>query len=276
MKNIFIIAFFLITGNVVGQITLLHDYDSASTFASAGLEDQLMMVNFEASGNQYVKINRHGQKICIYDMSHTLVQTIDFSSFPQASIANNAILYLSEHLFNLDSKKEFMYVSQVSSHYTTGIYNENGVLLFSDTGAASIMSNIPLQQYPIYNTASNGTIMILSYYGGHAKIFGLAGTLSTAIHVANQNLMQASGLISNPHPNPTNNTTNVDYKLPDGVHQGEIIFYDLQGTEIKRFKVDKTFSSLLISTTDIPAGTYYYQLQTAGNTSAGKKMVVVK
>ncbi len=82
--------------------------------------------------------------------------------------------------------------------------------------------------------------------------------------------------IANPHPNPTNNTTNVDYKLPDGVHQGEIVFYDLQGTEVKRFKVDKTFNSLLISTTDIPEGTYYYQLQTTGNTSAGKKMVVVK
>ncbi|HXB41101.1 MAG TPA: T9SS type A sorting domain-containing protein [Bacteroidia bacterium] len=89
--------------------------------------------------------------------------------------------------------------------------------------------------------------------------------------------MQRYGnFFSNPHPNPANDATTIEYKISDGVNQGEIIFYDLQGTEIKRFKVDKTFSSLLISTTDIPAGTYYYQLQTSGNTSAGKKMVVIK
>ena len=146
MKKIIFYLFIVITIHTKAQITFLHDYDSASTFASGGFEDQLMMVNFEVSGNQYVKINRHGQKICIYNVSHTLVQTINLSWFPKISVGNNAILYFSEHLFNLDSKKEFMYVSQMSSLYTTGIYNEDGVLLFSDTGAATIMSNIPLPQ----------------------------------------------------------------------------------------------------------------------------------
>jgi hypothetical protein len=40
--------------------------------------------------------------------------------------------------------------------------------------------------------------------------------------------------------------------------------------------VDRTFNTLLISTKDIAAGTYYYQLQTAGDSSGGKKMVVIK
>ncbi|MBI5219458.1 MAG: T9SS type A sorting domain-containing protein [Bacteroidia bacterium] len=64
--------------------------------------------------------------------------------------------------------------------------------------------------------------------------------------------------------------------LPNGINQGEIVFYDIQGKEIKRFKVDKTFNSLLISTADIPAGTYFYQLQTDAQNSGGKKMVVIK
>ncbi|MGZ4117244.1 MAG: hypothetical protein ACXVPY_07165, partial [Bacteroidia bacterium] len=66
------------------------------------------------------------------------------------------------------------------------------------------------------------------------------------------------------------------YTLPDGTTEGEIIFYDIIGNEIKRFKVDRTFTSLLISTADIAAGTYYYQLQTVGNASTAKKMVVIK
>src|ERR1700745_4147226 len=101
MKNIFIITLFFISFDIFGQITLLHDYDSSSTFSSGApaLEDQLMMVNFEVSGDQYVKINRHGKKICIYDMSHALVKTISLSGFPQISVADVAILYLSENLF---------------------------------------------------------------------------------------------------------------------------------------------------------------------------------
>jgi hypothetical protein len=63
---------------------------------------------------------------------------------------------------------------------------------------------------------------------------------------------------------------------PQGTTQGELVFYNVQGIEVKRFKVDNTFSSLLISTTDIAAGTYYYQMQINGDASATKKMVVVK
>ena len=82
--------------------------------------------------------------------------------------------------------------------------------------------------------------------------------------------------ISNPYPNPSISTTQIDYDLPKGINQGEIVFYNLQGKEVKRFKVDKTFNTLLISTSDLAAGTYYYQLQTTTQNSEGKKMVVIK
>ncbi len=286
MKKILLITFVLLLTNIQAQITYIFTQDSGSTCQSniGGVyaEDQLMIVNFEVSGEQYVNINRHGGYIGIYDMSHTLKQTISLSGLPLSNNGVNYrnILYLSQHLFNLDSKIEFMYSvpfpSSGGGSFYTGIYNENGTLLFSDTGTVSIFPNVPLQQFPIYNTTSNGTQMILSYINGQAKVFGLAGTLTTAIQIANQNLAQAQGLISNPAPNPVINITKIDYALPKEANQGEIVFYDLQGTEIKRFKVDKTFDHLLISTSDMPAGTYYYQLQTVGNSSVGKKMVVVK
>ena len=135
------------------------------------------------------------------------------------------------------------------------------------------MINFIQQQYPIYNT-SVGTKMILSYENGQAKVFGLSGTLTTGIAVANEELLNAK--TSNPYPNPTSTTTHIDYTLPEGVNNGEIVFYDLQGKEIKRFAVDRTFNNLLISTSDIAAGTYYYQLQTSKENTKGKKLVVVK
>ena len=133
-----------------------------------------------------------------------------------------------------------------------------------------------MQQWPIFNT-SHGTEMILSYHNGQAKIFSLPGTLPAGIQEENKQLiaMQA-GKVSNAYPNPNNGSTKIDYTLPHGVNEGEIVFYNLMGNEVKRFKVDKTFNTLLISTKDIAAGTYYYQLQTTGESSGGKKMVVIK
>ncbi|HKR06831.1 MAG TPA: T9SS type A sorting domain-containing protein [Bacteroidia bacterium] len=277
MKKIFLLAMIVFTLNAKAQFTLEHVYDSAATYNfCSGNASQLMIVKFEVSGEHYVKINRCGQVISVYDMSHSFVKNISLSGFPlNWSGTVGDILYLSENLFDLDPEIEFMYLADSGNIYTTNIYNEDGALLFTNNGYPNIKLNIHLQQYPIYNTSA-GTKMILSYQGGKARVFGLAGTLSTAIQETSEELMNEQSLISNAYPNPTKQFTTIDYELPDDINQGEIVFYNLTGKEIKRFKVDKTFDSLLISTAEISAGTYYYQLQTSRGASGGKKLVVVK
>ena len=285
MKNFIIIALLAIGFSSKAQITFEHDYDSASTLphGTHNLDDQLIVVKFEISGDRYVKINRHGKYIAIYDMNHSLIKKIDCSSLPlEYGFLMGSVIYISEQLFNMDSKIEFLYGFEDATSspitYFTGVYNEDGVLLFSDTTGVPIVDvNTPQQQLPIYNT-SNGTKMILSYPNGHAKVFNLPGTLSEGIANANNNLiaMQSKDYLSNPYPNPTTNSTKIDYTLPDSVNEGDIVFYNLQGMEVKRFKVDKTFSTLLVSTADIAAGTYLYQLQTSAVSTEGKKMVVIK
>ena len=280
MKNIIFIILSVIAFNAKSQITLEHAYDSASGLPggiSPAAMDQLMIIKFEVSGERYVKINRHGKKIEIYNLNHSLLKTIDFSSFPSSPYPNDInIMYISENLFDMDSDIEFMYGVNVSPYYL-GIYKSDGTCIFADSAAPAIFSNIPLQQYPIYNT-SQGTKMILSYTNGLAKVFDLPGTLTMDIQNANNNLiaMQNQNYLSNPYPNPAVNSTKIDYTLPDSVNEGDIVFYNLQGMEVKRFKVDKTFSTLLVSTADIAAGTYLYQLQTSAVSTEGKKMVVIK
>jgi type IX secretion system substrate protein len=278
MKKIILIALIAFVTSAKAQIIYEHTYDSASVWNTcAGQLEQLMMVNFEVEGYQYVKINRCGKVMNIYDMTHSLVKTISLASVPlESSGSMGDFIYLSEHLFNTDPAIEFMYVYNVTvggnGCYYTIIYNDAGTTIFSDTGAALIHGNFEQQQLPIYNTP-NGTKMILSYCNGQAKVFGLGGTLSTRIEGVNHT---ANIGLGNAYPNPTANTTTIPYTLPQGTTQGELVFYNVQGVEVKRFKVDNTFSTLLISTTDIPSGTYYYQLLINGNASAAKKMVVVK
>ena len=49
-----------------------------------------------------------------------------------------------------------------------------------------------------------------------------------------------------------------NYHLPNGINEGEIVFYDINGKEIKRYRVDNTFNTLIINNSDLPAGTYLY------------------
>ena len=284
MKKILLLCILLIVALVSkGQITLEHVYDTAATnsdnFKDNG-PNQLLMVNFEVSGWHYVKINRCALKISIYKPNHSIWKEISLANCPQSTTIGLRvydILYLSQHLFDTDDEIEFMYIKNTSGSnapFFTGIYNEDGNLIFSDSGAAWIKPNYHLQQYPIYNTPF-GTKMILSYRKGTARVFGLPGTLSSDIAKANFELV-SQGSISNAYPNPAVNYTQIDYSLPNKADEGEIVFYNLNGIEVKRFKVDRTFDVLFVSTSDIPPGTYYYQLQTNLQYSEGKKMVVIK
>ncbi|MBI3503139.1 MAG: T9SS type A sorting domain-containing protein [Bacteroidetes bacterium] len=274
MKKYIIISLIAFATNTQAQITLEHIYDSAATWnVPSSKGSQLMIIKFEVSGEHYVKVNRAQAVIDIYDMNHSLVKTISLAGVPTPSGVFD-VLYLSEHLFNLDDKIEFMYDTPVSGGFYTGIYNEDGTLLFSDTSLAWIKTNYEQQQLPIYNT-SFGTKMILSCPNGQAKVFGLPGTLSSGIQEGNAALMQAQGL-GNLYPNPSTGKATLQYELPKGEREGEIILYNTQGAEVKRYKVDDTFNDLLLDNTQLQAGTYFYQLQTSKGSVGSKKMVVVK
>ncbi|HBF88628.1 MAG TPA: hypothetical protein DDX39_08305 [Bacteroidales bacterium] len=278
MNKLLLIAIIAFSFNAKAQIILEQDYDSAASYASGtpSVLNQLMIVNFEESGDRYIKINRLGKCINIYDITHVLIKTIDLSGFPMNSSGSmGEVLYLSEHLFNLDSKIEFIYgfSDSDSSNTLTNIYNEDGTLIFSSFGAPMVKGNIPQQQLPIYNTI-NGAKMILSYHDGHAKVYSLPGTLSTAIAEANGQLIQAQeGLFKNLYPNPSTGKVTLQYQLPEGTQMGEIILYNMQGTEVKRYAVDSTFNDIILDNSDLQSGTYFYQLQTNNGGIGTKKMI---
>lgn len=276
MKYIIHIAMVAFCLNSSAQITLEQTYDSASTVPTSGPSNQLLIINFEVSGERYVKINYVAKTIYVYNMNHSLQKIISFAGFPSLGSSIN-ILYISENLFDLDSDIDFMYSGPTGINtYYTGIYNEDESLIFSDTGAPVVKVNTPLQQYPIYNTIQ-GSKMILSFPNGEAKVFSLPGTLSTAIAEANGQLMQTqNGQFNNLYPNPSYGEVTLQYKLPEGEKEGELILYNMQGVEVKRYKVDNTFKDVLIDNSQLPAGNYFYNLQTSKGTVGTKKMIVIK
>ncbi len=183
MKKILFISLLAFSLKTSAQINLEHVYDSASTLGICNAQSQLMIIDFALSGYQYVKINRCGKCIGIYNMSHALVKTISLANVPADSVIYNQvgdILYLSQNLFSTDSKIDFMYCFEYSESgntiHITDIYNEDAVLIFSDTSYPAIRANFEQQQLPIYNTPE-GAKMILSCANGQAKVFSLPGKL---------------------------------------------------------------------------------------------------
>jgi type IX secretion system substrate protein len=107
-----------------------------------------------------------------------------------------------------------------------------------------------------------------------ANVYGLPGFLSNSIQPVTNTFINE--MMENIYPNPSNGNTTIEFNLPQGVNTGQLVIYNMQGVELKRYTVDNTFHTLLLNNSEFHAGTYFYQLQTASGASGAKKMIVIK
>jgi hypothetical protein len=279
MKKILLIFIMAFGMNVKAQINLEATYDTASA--------NLYIVTLEVDSDKYVKVERQNsahRAIILYNLDHSIWKTIDCSSFPKFDSCggslnygryNFEVLYITQHLFDSDNGIEFMFNINGCgvNDYFTGIYNEDGTSIFTQNGATpAVHLNIPIVFKPIYNTI-NGAKMILSFPAtNQSKVYSIPGTLSNSnmIHSNNSN---GSALFS-VYPNPTSNQTIINYKLPMGITNGEIIISDMTGKEIKKYSVDNSFDNLIISTNELMHGVYMYSLKGSGKILETKKIIV--
>ena len=160
---------------------------------------------------------------------------------------------------------------QSAYRWFTGIYKEDGTpLLIADSCAPLVVTNVPQQFRPMYNTPG-GTKLILSKENGNAYVYNVPCTLSTGIDQLSQRPVD-DGMLRT-YPNPAFYETNVEYSLPKGSTNGEVLITDLNGREMKRYKVDGTFHNLLISKGELPAGTYLYSLVCNGSLITAQKAI---
>jgi len=280
MKKLLLIALIAFGINAKAQITLEKTY-----LTGGNSNGQLNIIKLTTSGYKYLVTDT--SNIYLYSLNHSIFKTIPIPYNGPYTYSPSSVhaIYVSEELFNTNpSDIEYMFT------YFNGIghikiYDEIGNILFSrDT------VTVGGQTYLGYGTivyTSSGVKMILSHkYGSDsAFVYSLPGILpcNDCTNGVVSGLANPDGGgygnqigVSNSYPNPSINSTRIDYTFPSGVNEGEIVFYDLQGKEIKRYKVDKTFDHVLISTADIPAGTYFFQMQTSMQESEGKRIVVIK
>lgn len=257
------------------QITLENIYPSGNI-----TDDFLRIVKLSSSGYKYFINDK--TTITLYNLNHTVYKTIIFPTLPGgvSSSSKVEVFYLSESLFDTDTSdiEYFVYYRDPSSICHSAVLDEYGNLLLSKDS-----TYLTVNSYFDVNFISNtnkGVKMIIYQLSGKANVYSLPGNLtceecnSGFIAIPDNNF--ESGSISNPFPNPSSNQTIIEYVLPQGINKADIVFYNMTGQEIKRYKVTSAFKNINISTQEFSSGTYFYQIQASNGFIAGKKMVVIK
>lgn len=81
--------------------------------------------------------------------------------------------------------------------------------------------------------------------------------------------------LSQNHPNPFNQNTEIDFYISDRVQNAYINIYDLAGKQLKSFKLNlKEHGNVTIIGGEFPPGIYIYTLITDGNMIDSKQMIL--
>ncbi len=208
----------------------------------------------------------------IFNLNHTVYKQIPIPQ--QFKQEDYSVYYVSDKLFDIDSRVEYLldhvsYTSKVTG--SVKVFNEEGMEIFSADDYHIFVAYFDGNS--ILST-ENGVKMILGgWVDDKVRIYSLPGFLPDNIK-ENANSPNIFGL-SDSYPNPSKEYTRINYRLPRGINDGEIVIFTLNGMELKRFSVDRTSDYLIVTTNDLPAGTYLYHLQTRSGISEGKKMIVI-
>ena len=82
--------------------------------------------------------------------------------------------------------------------------------------------------------------------------------------------------VSNPYPNPAINYTSFNYSFPENTIHAQFILRNILGYPIKEIEIDNPKGKLLINTTDIKSGIYFYSFFVDDNLILTKKLIVVR
>jgi len=266
MKHIvFIISVFVFFAvRSSAQISYEHTYTGVSA----------AYIHLPVAGYKYYVMDVANCQCRIYNNDHSLWKSINLS-IPSGYYLCD-IQFVTENLFNADNLIEMLYVSYnyntTLAYYTydTRIVNENGTLLLS----------MPYAGYSYIYPAETGSKLFMWIYDFsifpetvNTMVYSIPGKLSTLTTGSPDELKSSH---SSAYPNPTNNEVTIPYSLPSNIKQAELRLYTMNGTLVKSYTIDHTFSSILMKTIELPAGMYIYRVESNTYNSKSFKLEVNK
>lgn len=122
------------------------------------------------------------------------------------------------------------------------------------------------------NNAENSIVMVSDseVKGNDKKI----SSVENIVRSEEQLYMSDRITVSNIYPNPASEYAEVDYTMAPGLRDAKLIFYNVLGSQMNEYNLDKNDRKLRVNTSEMPTGLYFYQLSLEGKKVATKKMLV--
>lgn len=272
MKHLPIIFLFFFSLKINAQFELEQSYEQASVFEGNLIEQQFYMVNLEVDGMKYVHVDVVNSVVTFYNLDHSFWKSISLENTTDVNElgdVSKSVLYITQHLFDLDDEIELMYVDIWNTNAAvTQIVNEDGSILFTEMDAMpGIKANVPQVQEPIYNTP-NGTKMILSLLNGNANVYSLSGMYNELVEISNDDFLS----VTNPFPNPAKHTLSLSYEFPSGIHSGSMSITDAKGSILRTQTLNSNTALLTIDLSGLISGIYIVTLYSNDNLSIARKV----
>ena len=295
MKKLFTLILVFSACNSFGQLTLVKELNKRlETFV---LSDN-KWINYEKTYQ-----NNRLKEITLYDDGYNVKKVVKIDQkFPYDTVefTNNYIsldeinridgsvneFEATDKFFNLDEKLEFI-ISYSSNKYVDGkrvsistdiVIDEDGKEIFRFVNKNGDWISIYFSKYlmVILGNEENRSLST-------TKIYSVPGALPCPASCSQKSAAIApispvnefKEIQVNGFPNPSSDKVTLAYTLPEGVSFGTLRLYTQTGELVKEFKVSSQVDHLELPVSDYTPGTYYYELQAGGNTSGGKKMVVI-
>ena len=295
MKKLFTLILVFSAWNSFGQLTLVKELNKRlETFVLSDNKwinyektyqnDRLKEIILYDDGYNVKKVVKIDQKFP-YDTVGFLYNNIGIDEINRIDGSENEF-EATDKFFNLDEKLEFI-ISYSSQKYIDGkrvsistdiVIDEDGKELFRFVNNNGDWTSFYFSKYLMVILGSEENRSLST-----TKIYSVPGNLPCPSSCSQKSAAIApispanefKEIQVNGFPNPSSDKVTLAYTLPEGVSFGSLKLYTQTGELVKEFKVSSQVDHLELPVSDYTPGTYYYELQAGGNTSGGKKMVVI-
>lgn len=244
------------------QIVFEHSYTN--------IHQGFTLVPIDSGEYKYIDVNYFNIDMTLYNLDHSLYTTIAMPSALVGSLTTY-VYYVTKRLFDCDTSQiEYLVQHQDPGTYTVhvSIYREDGTLLFhaSDYTIGGGTGGPGFSTFPIYNTPLGAKMILKSDTSSEARIYSLCGLAPLY-----ESPLEPVNTYSNVYPNPASNHITLEYRLPENLHQADLLVYSIDGTLVKQYRVTDDFHNVILSLENLPVGTYTYSIRTPSETlPAGK------
>jgi hypothetical protein len=279
MKYYIVLLLVLMTVSSKAQITLEHTYSNQDKKGIPAREFGLIEVDSEIY--KYIDYNKK-DSIYIYNLDHSLDRIIHVPF--DTSVSYPHICQISKRLFDPDDAYEYLFSGR-NPQYFLKVIKENGDILFAcntcDLSTSQNYLNDASQVPASIISTPNGVKMLVEFYGNplFVAVYRLPGKLpggSAKSTVNAPTIVSGNSFPVSAYPNPSNGQMRISYKLPLGESTGDLVILTTDGVEVKRYKVGYGFNDILVEKSDLPSGSYFYELVTEKGESEMKNLIILK